>query len=422
MYESKRFFSMLKIMAMAGFFAMLFILSGGFQPAHAACTKFVSPTGSNSNNGTAYGTAWQTVQYAFDHAVAGDTVCFERGLYGTKSAVTATLTTTFSSTVTFTNFPGDLTNGLGPEVAIIQGTISIGTYSFPLSGCTSTSTCAANVTFQGTPNLNPGLIFEGPAASGDGVVDVNGSNNITFDHVEITDSGSSSHAGFYQYYSSNVSLTNSYIHDNGDGGDLAHDQGVYWDATHPLTGQTGGLIANNVVEHNNAGGIQLFAGNSGQTVSDVTVTENTVVENGYYGMIVDGNNNIIVNNILSNNAQPTADPQMYVGGSSLTIDENLIWCDGTGCCTSGSSCTNDVNNASGQNLGTIVNSDPDFVDAQEDYSSNLISHHNYRLKCGGAAFTVTSPAFHTQSSSYVQSADKDGVSRSSVSALGAYVY
>lgn len=370
----------------------LFAVAGAVPRAQAT-TYYVSPTGSDGNSGTSLSAPWQTVQHAFSSVAAGDTVEFRGGGYPASCSPTPCYSQaleasgTSTSVIMFTNYPG--------EVAIIQGDTKIGEYSG--YSCVSTSTCAAYVTFQGTPTVGSGLVFEGSSADGnEDPVDVEGSHDVTFDHIEIRNGNY--HAGLYQYGGYNISVLNSYIHDNGVAGSNV-DHGIYWDQT----SGGGNLIANCVIEHNAAQGIALYATSSSSQPSQVTVEENTIVNNGNYGINLYGSNNAIVNNVLLNNSEPTGNKQMRVGvatsGANFTINTNIMECTST--CGSGIYYANndpvDVN---------TIESDPKFVD---------VTDHNYRLLCG-------SPAFTTQKSGYVQSTDKDGVSRSSTSALGAYVY
>jgi hypothetical protein len=117
-----------------------------------------------------------------------------------------------------------------------------------------------------------------------------------------------------------------------------------------------------------------------------------------------GSNNAIVNNVLLNNGLTTGNQQMKVGvatsGANFTIDTNILECTSSQCRSGIYYVNNDPVDVN------TIESEPKFVDATD---------HNYRLLCG-------SPAFTTERSGYVQSKDKDGVSRSGTSALGAYVY
>jgi parallel beta-helix repeat protein len=96
------------------------------------------------------------------------------------------------------------------------------------------------------------------------------------------------------------------VHDNGRPGYINTDQGIYWDKT---TGG-GNLIANNLVEHNVSCGIQLYP-----KPSQVTVEENTVVNNGNYGMVLYGTENVVANNIFAYNGE-------VAGTSQFKIDKS----------------------------------------------------------------------------------------------------
>src|SRR5205823_6603916 len=183
----------------------------------------------------------------------------------------------------------------------------------------------AYVIFQGTSP--PGaLIFEGPSGNQQDVVDVMYSHDVTFDRVEIRNGDW--HAGFYQYRGYNNKLTASYIHNNGRRDPACTDcfnldNGVYWADT---TG-AGSLIANNVVEDNVAQGIQLYPTPSSQ----VTVEENTIVNNGNCGIVVYGSSQAVVNNILYNNGHDSRannyQGQLAEYNGNTVIDHNVTYDD-----------------------------------------------------------------------------------------------
>jgi parallel beta-helix repeat protein len=52
-------------------------------------TYYVSTTGNNTNNGLSLGTAWRTIAYAAQHAVAGDKVYIRAGNYGHEHVIPA---------------------------------------------------------------------------------------------------------------------------------------------------------------------------------------------------------------------------------------------------------------------------------------------------------------------------------------------
>lgn len=198
-----------KLVVTLGVAMAVFLLSGTLQPTRAQCTKFVSPTGSDSNTGTSLSSPWLSVEHAFQNATAGDYVCFRGGWYpqnpqnggtgkdpcitdGTYSQILRSGGTS-TNWITFTNYSG--------EMAIFQGDTRID----------GQSTCgsypgAHYVKFLGTPVLNGGLVFQGcnskttvscTSNTTRGLVDVMYTHDITFDHVEIRNA--EYHAGLYQY-------------------------------------------------------------------------------------------------------------------------------------------------------------------------------------------------------------------------------
>lgn len=411
---------MFKVMAMAGFFAMLFILSGGFQIAWATI-QYVSPTGTDMSACTQASPC--SLETAFtDSSIVkpGDTVYLEGGIYSASQSCNSTytgydycITVSGNSTsrITFTNYEyTDSSGNPHSETAIIQG---------------ATRIQAAYVSVQGSPTnaiTSPGLVFEGPqSVSGDDVVDVMYSHDVTVDHVEIRDS--SWHAGLYQYAGYNIDVTNSYVHDNGTSADTNHstDQGIYWDCAGDTTqctnslpsGAVGGLIANNVADHNVASGIQLFSGSSNSYPTKVTVIENTVVNNGGYGMELYGSANSVVNNISSFNGYVNGsgcDTQLRIGsGTNHTVDTNIFW-DPT-------ACRQGVSNLSGQTVTNSVIQDPLFVSCAGSSTNCITTSKDYRTENGSPAIDAGNT-----NSSYKLSPDIVGITRGSPPDLGAYEY
>jgi parallel beta-helix repeat protein len=135
----------------------------------------------------------------------------------------------------------------------------------------------------------------------------------------------------------------NWIHDNGTHPEFDH--GIYYGHG------SGGLIANNLIEHNLAYGIQLYPG-----CRNALVTENTVVGNGRSGVIVGGNDeetatgNTIVNNVFADNREqaiisywdgavgggnrasanlgyhngPHGDPQFYGLYGGIELDHDIV--------------------------------------------------------------------------------------------------
>lgn len=291
----------------------------GLDSSGMSCTYYVSPSGSDEKPGTLT-EPWKTVQKAFDTSVAGQTVCLRGGVYPRYVEASKEFNQVeFHSgaaekPIVFTNYPG--------EIAVIQG---------------STRVNGSYVTFRGTPNHTPncsatnpcGIVFEGsdgyvlPAISICCASNFN-SHFVIFDHVEIRKGNY--HAGIYEEGCSNA-IVGSYVHDNGIR-NRAEDNGIYWSVTREDC-KNGGLIANNLVEHNYSKGIQLYAGASGSTPSHVTVCGNISANNGSLGAVVWGDDNTFVDNVLFDNnevaaAAAGAQAGLYSGKANL-VDHNLTW-------------------------------------------------------------------------------------------------
>jgi parallel beta-helix repeat protein len=353
-------------------FIFTLCICGGLatQSSAQTCNLYVSPNGSDSNNGTSTSSPWKTAQHAFNSVKAGQTVCFRAGTYPVhvSSGYNQILNNsgTSGSWITITNYPG--------EVAIIEG---------------NTRVQAAYVKFVGTPAtvLDSGLTFDGSTTTQPlDLIGVMYSHDIIFDGVEIRNARY--HAGIYQYRGYKIHLTGSYIHDNGRPGYINTDQGIYWDAT---TGG-GNLIANNLVEHNVSCGIQLYP-----SPSQVTVEENTVVNNGNYGMVLYGSQNKVVNNIFSHDSELASNKQLNIyAGNNHVVSSNIFW--------STIAALRGLVNHTGQVVTHSIILDPLFAGPLT---------HNYQLLTG-------SPAIDAGNKSYTQAVNKEGLTRGSPPDLGAY--
>jgi len=408
-----------KVLKTAVLLIGLFALTGASQPAYAqSCTYWVSPAtgnppGNDSNAGTQNAT-WATVQKAFNTATAGQAVCFYGGTYPRVTTNCTNFTEAYSqcestsgtaaNPIIFTNISG--------QVAVIQG---------------STRINPSYITFQGTPNTTTncasgdtcGLVFEGNQDNATGNVDIccaTGVNPqfVKFDHVEIRKG--TYHAGLYEEGCNNT-ITGSYVHDNGNGtSDSNHtvDNGIYW--SRMLTSCTnGGLIANNLVESNWSKGIQLYCGGTPPSpacsttspttiLQNITVEENTPVNNGAYGAVVYGLSNVFANNILYNNGNAT-NPQsnqaaVYSFDSTHqhVIDHNITW--NTTSSTRRGWYDPNTCNCVTNNLAA----DPQFS------SPSTMNWH----------ILSSSPAVDFSNQSYVPTVDHDGMVRPNPADTGAY--
>lgn len=286
-----------------------------------ACTYFISPSGSDEKPGT-LAEPWKSVQKAFDTASTGQTACFRGGIYHeiilpdptTKTATQLEKQSgAVGAPIVFTNYPG--------EVAIIQGETKIyGSYVTLRGTAQSAGSCSAT--------NRCGLVLERtdkiPYAGDIDILNSAGPGFVVIDHVEIRNAPY--HAGIYQEGCNNA-IIGSYVHDNGTQ-DRNEDNGIYWSKT-PADCENGGLIADNLVEHNYSKGIQLYAGASATTPAYVTVCGNIAANNGAQGAVIWGDHNIVVNNILYNNnemagAAAGAQAGLYSGTANL-VDHNLTW-------------------------------------------------------------------------------------------------
>jgi hypothetical protein len=286
-----------------------------------SCTYYVSPSGSDANTGT-FAEPWKTVQKAFDTATAGQTVCLRGGTYPesvlpdpvTKAATQLEKQSgTPGNPIVFTNYPA--------EVAIIQGETKIYGSYITLRGTTqSAKSCSVR--------NQCGLVFERtdtvPYASDIDILNSSGPGFVIIDHVEIRNAPY--HAGIYQEGCNNA-IIGSYVHDNGTR-NRNEDNGIYWSKT-PADCKNGGLIANNLVEHNFSKGIQLYAGASDSTPAYVTVRGNISVNNGSLGAVIWGDQNTFFDNILYNNneiagAAAGAQAGLYSGTANF-VQHNLTW-------------------------------------------------------------------------------------------------
>ena len=301
----------------------IFILAAetpGDSSSSVSCTFYISPSGSDEKPGT-LAEPWKTLQKAFDTALAGQTVCLRGGIYPQYVEASAGFNQVEHHSgvpqkpIVFKNYPS--------EIAVIQG---------------STRVNGSYITFQGAPNNSPicsatnpcGLIFEGSQPGYVlGAVSICCASNynshfVLFDHVEIRHGNY--HYGLYEEGCDNA-IIGSYVHDNGIRS-RDEDNGIYWSKT-PSDCKNGGLIANNLVEHNFSKGIQLYAGASASTPAYVTVCGNISVNNGAQGAVIWGDRNIFVDNILYNNnevasAAAGAQAGLYSGTANF-VDHNLAW-------------------------------------------------------------------------------------------------
>jgi Right handed beta helix region len=175
-----------------------------------------------------------------------------------------------------------------------------------------------------------GILFDGPTGpvqastadnpDGEQVQVAVGGEDQPVDRVEISgceirDSGW--HAGVYLEEADGVRLIGNYIHDNGDFADPSQanqSHGIYWHSG-------SGLIANNLIEHNVARGIQLY-----QQPHDVTIAHNTIVRNGKTGIQFanDTRDSLAVGNVVALNGEYGIRASDLAGSGNVARG-NLLW-------------------------------------------------------------------------------------------------
>ena len=103
------------------FAALLLLLFGSAR----ATNFYVSPTGSNSNNGLSQAAPFGTLQYASQQAFPGDTVFAMNGTYTNSQPATAVMTVWRSGTanawITYRNLPGHT-----PVIQLTSNWVGIG--------------------------------------------------------------------------------------------------------------------------------------------------------------------------------------------------------------------------------------------------------------------------------------------------------
>ena len=267
---------------------------------------YASPTGSDANPGT-LAAPWRSLTKA-NSLQPGQILYLRAGTYGgrgTKFDLTATGTA--SAPITVSGYPGD-------GRPLIQGQIYVNGSYFRLT----------NVVIDG-PTGNVG----GPGPNGEGNIIILWGRELELSNSEVR--FGQWHAGVGVDGGLNYRILNNYIHDNGGYlGDFSmndsswnNDHGVY------ASPSSYGLIANNVIEHNDSKGLM-----GRHDANHILVVNNTVVGNGRFGIDINESTHdwTLANNILLNNGTIKGGGGIGTpgtGGTSYIEINNLFWNNGS---------------------------------------------------------------------------------------------
>jgi len=226
--------------------------------------RYVAVSGSDGSAGT-LSRPWRTIGKALKSAAAGDAIYVRSGTY--PEWVVAQRNGTSAHPIKLLAYPG--------ERPVFTGLLKIEGAFFCVSGLRFIGKTAANT--------NEALIY------------VSGAHHVEILRNTIVSAFKSSiYVGDEGDLSEDVSLISNVVRDNGTSGHFDH--GIY------LGHVRGGLIANNLVVDNRAIGVKV-----GPEANDMVVTQNTVVDNGQDGIVVEGeenwssNDNLVLNNIVAFN-------------------------------------------------------------------------------------------------------------------------
>jgi hypothetical protein len=266
----------------------------------AVRTKFVSNSGSNRNPGTK-SDPWRTIRKAISEARPGMRIVIKPGRYGVRGRTIAVdVSGRRSSPITFMGQP----HRRKPK---ILGYFEITGHDLRFR----------RLIFNGPTGRVKPITPDNP--KGEQVqVAISHADRVSIVRSEIRNNDW--HAGIYITRSGDVRILRNYIHDNGDGGACCYR--YQWNASHGIYFSSGsGVIANNVIEHNLARGVQLYP-----HPHDVVVKENTIVRNRQTGVQVskEAADTTIANNVVANNVNYSIRSYRLTGTGNHVI-RNIVW-------------------------------------------------------------------------------------------------
>lgn len=337
---------------------LLFLLVFGIPEINAA-TYYVSPNGSNSNNGS-IGSPWRTIIHAIGNSGGGDTVMVRTGTYnegdiwiqgaigqggsqgeywtlknypGEEPTISGSATRVIIDSARYVRFQGfhmdsAMINvvgwgGIVPNHIEILNNRVTGAYNVYAGAINVIGTnCLVegntlNLTYTGSSNDHGIYILAGDTLLSDNItIRNNHVSGFSGYGIHLYDERKSSNDPIRNI--SNIIIENNFV----TGSQLRAGIIV---AAGPLCRIQGIMIRNNVVTENATYGIGAYYEGAG--VDNIKIYNNTTYRYGNAGIIVgSGITNVdIKNNIIDNTGGGSAYHIDNSGGSSTTADNNLYW-------------------------------------------------------------------------------------------------
>lgn len=324
---------------------------------------YASPTGSDANPGTLTA-PWRSVTKA-NSLQPGQILYLRAGTYGARgtTALDFSARGTAGAPITVAGYPGD-------GRPLIQGRLYMSGDFIRLT----------NVIIDG-PTGNVG----GPGPGGEAITIVLKGSFNELSNAEVR--FDQWHAGVGVDGADHYIVMNNYIHDNGGYlGDYSKSD-AQWNTSHGMYNSPSsyGLVANNVIEHNDAKGLM-----GRHDANHIIVVNNTVVANGRFGIDVAESTRdwILANNILLNNGTIKGGGGIGTpgsGGTSYVEINNMFWNNGT------------TGSTTWDNNATIINNvvaDPMLVNpAVATDHQNPSPNTDNQLRAGSPAIGFAAPNY-----------------------------
>lgn len=290
-------------------------------PVPTACTLYASPTGSDAGNGSA-AQPYLTVKKVADALAPGAVGCLATGVYqlpmevsGVNGKPVPVLNLTHGGTAVA---PATLRNAPGADARIV-GRLVIGT--------SATYLTIAGLTLDGGPTLDDEASSVTVLATGASLI----GNNITAPTRTCVSVGL---YGSSMITPSAINIEGNRIHHCGDDkgwgkprDGYAHNQehGVYVESARGTT------IRHNLIDHNDARGVQLFADADGTLVQNNTIDSNTTgLLVGGWGSYGRSDSNVVSANLITNSSRFAVDVNwsgtpMPTGPQMTTVTDNCMF-------------------------------------------------------------------------------------------------